>query len=227
VAHCIELKRIPYSQADHTLHSVQESCSAPAVDSGIPPAVSHLLQQYHHLFHEPTDLPPNREDDHHIPLILGAQPVNIRPYRYSPQQKSEIEKQVTDMLQRRVIKPSSSPFASPILLVKKKDGTWRLCVDYWHLNAITVKNKHPLPIVDELLDELAGAKWFTKLDFRSDYHQIRVAENDEYKTAFKTHNGLYELSDAIWSYKCSCLFLEHYEQDFCSTIAQVCTGLYG
>ena len=86
------------------------------------------------------------------------------------------------MLQRRVIKPSSSPFASPILLVKKKDGTWRFCVDYWHLNAITVKNKHPLPIVDELLDELAGAKWFTKLDFWSDYHQIRVAENDEYKT---------------------------------------------
>lgn len=83
--------------------------------------------------------------------------MNIRPYRYSPHQKTEIEKQVGDMLQRGVIQHSSSPFASPVLLVKKKDGTWRFCVDYRHLNAITVKNKHPLPIVDELLDELAGA----------------------------------------------------------------------
>jgi hypothetical protein len=96
--------------------------------------------------------------------------VNIRPYRYSPQQKSEIEKQVIEMLQKGVIQHSSSPFASPVLLVKKKDGTWRFCVDYRHLNAITVKNKHPLPTVDELLDELAGAQWFTKLNFRSGYH---------------------------------------------------------
>jgi len=77
-------------------------------------------------------------------------------------------------------------------LVKKKDGTWHFCVDYRHLNAITVKNKHPLPIVDELLDELAGSVWFTKLDFRSGYRQICIATGDEPKTAFKTHNGLYE-----------------------------------
>jgi hypothetical protein len=80
-----------------------------------------------------------------------------------------------------------------VLLVKKKDGSWRFCVDYRHVNAITVKNKHPIAIVDELFDELAGAKWLTKLDFRTGYHPNSVADEDVMKTTFKTHNGLYEL----------------------------------
>jgi hypothetical protein len=159
------------------------------------PQLQELLGQFDHLFQEPTALPLQKVFDHHISLVPGAQPVNVRPYRYAPQQKTKIEQQVQDMLKTGLIQHSVSPFTSPVLLVKKKDGTWRLCVYYRHLNAITVKNKHPLPIVYELLNELARACYFSKLDCRSGYHQIRVAEGDEPKTTFKTHSGLYEFKE--------------------------------
>ena len=136
----------------------------------VPPELQQVLDQHATLFQDPKGLPPQRKYDHSIPLQQGTQPVNLKPYRYSPAQKDEIERQLKDMLQQGIIKPSTSPFASPVLLVKKKDGTWRFCVDYRHLNNITVKNKYPLPITDELLDELHGAQWFTKLDLRTGYH---------------------------------------------------------
>lgn len=157
-----------------------------------PEEVQNLLNTYEDIFQTPTALPPPRPFDHHIQLIPGAQPANVRPYRYSPLQKDEIEKQIQEMLQNGIIKHNTSPYASPVLLVKKKDGTWRFFVDYRHLNAQIVKNKHPMPVVEELLDELAGAKWFTKLDFRAGYHQICIDVANTYKTAFKTHEGLYE-----------------------------------
>jgi hypothetical protein len=124
--------------------------------------------------------------------VDGVKPVNLKTYRYNPTQKDEIERQVKEMLLHGVIQPSTSPFASPVLLVKKKDGSWRFGVDYRHLNAITVKNKYPLPIVDELLDELHGSRWFSKLDMKSGYHQIRIYPEDEHKTAFRTHRGHWE-----------------------------------
>lgn len=157
-----------------------------------PEAVQKLLEQYQHLFLRPDSLPPKRQVDHIIELLPGAQPFRLRPYRYTPQQKDEIEKQVKEMLDSGVIQHSTSPFASPILLVKKKDGEWRLCVDYRRLNAHTVKNRYPMPIFDEIIDELGGAAIFSKLDHRSGYHQIRLKEGDEYKTTFQTHHGHFE-----------------------------------
>lgn len=186
-----EMQQLQQKQA--VAHMVQLcSPSQAEVSEEMPSAIHLLLQEFATVFTKPKGLPPTRQFDHTIPLIPGAQSVNMRPYHYTPTQKDEIEAQVTEMLQNDIIQHSSSPFASPILLVKKKDGSWRFCVDYRHLNAITVKNKYPLPIIDELLDELSGAQWFTKLDLRAGYHQIRMRTEDEHKTAFCTHNGHFE-----------------------------------
>jgi hypothetical protein len=107
-------------------------------------------------------------------------------------QKDEIERQIAALLKAGLIVPSNSPFASPVLPVQKKDGTWCFCIDYRRLNDITVKNRYPMPILDEILDELAGTQYFTKLDMRSSYHQVRMKSEDEYRTAFKTHQGHYQ-----------------------------------
>jgi hypothetical protein len=116
-----------------------------------------MLTQFRHLFQSPTTLPPQRNQDHSIPLIDEAKIVKVRPYRYPHSQKAQIEIMVEDMLKQGIIQPSTSPFSSPIILVKKKDGTWRFCTDYRALNALTIKDSFPLPTVDELLDELYGA----------------------------------------------------------------------
>jgi hypothetical protein len=156
------------------------------------PAINTLLTQFAGLFDEPHSLPPPRPTDHHIPLMNNADPVNIRPYRYPQFQKHEIEQQIHQMLSQGLIQQSSSAFSSPVLLVRKKDGSWRFCVDYRALNSITIKDRFPIPTIDELLDELYGTRWYSKLDLRSGYHQIRMAAADVSKTAFRTHLGHYE-----------------------------------
>lgn len=158
----------------------------------VPEGIMELLHEYSSLFEEPKGLPPSRGCDHSIPLIAGATPVNVRPYRYPPALKDEIERQVDEMLKQGVIQKSSSAFSSLVLLVKKKDNSWRFCVDYRYLNALTCKMKYPVPIFDELMDELAKARWFSKLDLKSGYHQIRLQPGEEYKTAFQTHCGHFE-----------------------------------
>ncbi|PNX59598.1 retrotransposon-related protein, partial [Trifolium pratense] len=156
------------------------------------PIIQSLLQRFSTLFNEPTHLPPPRFTDHQIPLLPNASPVNVRPYRYPHAQKLEIESQIRKLIGNGWIKPSNSPYSSPVLLLKKKDGTWRMCVDYRALNAITIKDRFPLPTVDELLDELGSARVFSKLDLTSGFHQIQLQPQDSHKTAFRTHDGHYE-----------------------------------
>jgi len=155
-------------------------------------ALQNLLHLYQDVFTPLTGLPPNRPEDHTIPLKEGAQPVNLRPYRYSSLQKDMVEGMISEMISAGTVQPSHSPFASPVVLVKKKDLTWRLCVDYRALNKLTIKNKFPIPLIEELLEELTGAAVFSKIDLRSGYHQIRMSSKDIHKTAFRTHNGHYE-----------------------------------
>jgi hypothetical protein len=157
----------------------------------IPEPIQTLLHSFSSVFTEPSGLPPTRSLDHQINL-KNPQPISVRPYRYPYFQKSEIEKIITDLLHSWVIRPSQSPFSAHVLLVRKADGGWSLCVDYRALNQETVKDKYPIPIIDELLDELHNAVIFSKLDPHSSYHQIRMRVEDIPKTAFRTHEGYYE-----------------------------------
>ncbi|KAL1534405.1 hypothetical protein AAHA92_30586 [Salvia divinorum] len=159
---------------------------------GLPDEIRVVLHAHSTVFQLPTGLPPARQFDHRIHLLPGSKPVNVRPYRYPYFQKNEIEKQVQEMLDQGVIQRSHSPFSSPVLLVRKKDGTFRFCIDYRALNKATVPDHFPIPTADELFDELGAARFFTKLDLRSGYHQIRMHESDTYKTAFRTHDGHFE-----------------------------------
>ena len=174
-----------------TIFQIKEAKEAKEPDV-VPPEVVEILDQFSVVFSEPKQLLKHRPWDHSIPLIPGAKPFNITPYRYTPEQKNEIEDQVKEMLKAGLIVPSTSPFSSQVLLVKKKDQTWRFCIDFRHLNMITIKNTYPLLVIDELLDELSGSRWFSKLDLRVGYHKIRLVEQDEEKTAFKTHQGHYQ-----------------------------------
>ena len=137
-------------------------------------------------------LPPDRETEFTIEVVPGVAPISIPPYRMAPPELQELKKQLQELLEKGYIRPSVSPWGAPVLFVKKKDGTLRLCIDYRKLNQVTVKNKYPLPRIDDLFDQLQGAEVFSKIDLRSGYHQLKIAEQDIPKTAFRTRYGHYE-----------------------------------
>ena len=137
-------------------------------------------------------LPPTRDVEFGIDLIPDAAPISKAPYRMAPAELKELKEQLQGLLDSGFIRPSVSPWGAPVLFVKKKDGSMRLCIDYRELNRITVRNRYPLPRIDDLFDQLQGAKSFSKIDLRSGYHQLRVKEQDISKTAFRTRYGHYE-----------------------------------
>ena len=161
----------------------------------LAPDVQALLEEYAEIFPTamPTGLPPERDCFHAIPLVEGAQPPFRPLYRLSPMELEEVQQQVAELLEKGLIQPSSSPYGVPILFVKKKTGGLRMVIDYRALNKVTVKNRYPLPRIDDLFDQLHGARVFSSLDLMSGYHQIRIKETDVPKTAFRTPMGTLNL----------------------------------
>ncbi|GJY42181.1 putative reverse transcriptase domain-containing protein [Tanacetum coccineum] len=137
-------------------------------------------------------LPPTRQVEFQIDLVPGAAPVARAPYRLAPSEMKELSEQLKELSDKGFIRPSSSPWGAPVLFVKKKDGSFRMCIDYRELNKLTVKNRYPLPRIDDLFDQLQGSSVYSKIDLRSGYHQLRVREEDISKTAFRTRYGHYE-----------------------------------
>ncbi|KAJ9538250.1 hypothetical protein OSB04_030983 [Centaurea solstitialis] len=139
-----------------------------------------------------TGLPSDRQIEFRIELTPGASPIARAPYRLAPSEMKEMMSQLQELLDKGFIRPSTSPWGAPVLFVKKKDGSMRMCIDYRELNKVTIKNKYPLLRIDDLFDQLQGATYFSKIDLRSGYHQLKVREEDISKTAFRTRYGHYE-----------------------------------
>ena len=172
---------------------LQKSTEAAVPSSSASPDIPQWIsQQYSDVFAEPSSLPPHRELDMTIELQPGAAPPFQPPRPMSAAMLDELRTQLDKLQQQGFITPSNSPFGAPILFVKKKDGSLRMCIDYRALNKLTVKNRYPLPRIDELLDRLRGARVFSKIDLRSGYHQLRIHPPDTEKTTFVTRYGSYK-----------------------------------
>ncbi|KAH0773918.1 hypothetical protein KY290_011055 [Solanum tuberosum] len=157
-----------------------------------PPTFQSILVVNEFLDVFPDELPgipPEWEINFSIDMLPGTQPISIPPYRMAPAELKELKDQLKDLLDKGFIRPSISPWGAPVLFVRKKDGSLRMCIDYRQLNKATIKNKYHIPRIDDLFDQLQGIECFSKIDLRSGYYQIRVREKDVPKTAFRTSYG--------------------------------------
>ena len=178
----------PYCDAFLTCRlAAIESTSSEITVAQIP-----VVRDFEDVFQDISGLPPSREIDFCIDLVPGTIPISKTPYRMAPTEMQELKKQVQELEDLGFIRPSTSPWGAPVLFVKKKDGSMRLCIDYRDLNKVTIKNKYPLSRIDDLFDQLQGASIFSKIDLRSGYHQLLVRPEDVPKTAFRTRYGHYE-----------------------------------
>ncbi|KAL0546314.1 hypothetical protein IC582_016221 [Cucumis melo] len=160
----------------------------------VPKEIMRVLEKYHDMMLDslPKSLPPRRMIDHEIELVPGAKPSAKNAYRMVPLELAELRKQLDELLNAGFIRLAKALYGAPVLFQKKKDGGLRLCINYRALNKLTIRNKYPLPIITDLFDRLHWAKYFSKLDLRSGYYQVRIAEGDEPKTTCVTRYGVFE-----------------------------------
>ncbi|GJU09147.1 hypothetical protein Tco_1125577, partial [Tanacetum coccineum] len=206
-----EFPSIQKRMNQHTAVTLQlqpnPTCSLQDLSADLP----NILTSFTSLFCSLPQLPPHRDTDHRIHLIPSTNPINVRPYRYPHYQKDVMEKMVSEMLTAGIIEPSTSPFSSPVLLVRKKTGDWRFCVDYRALNEVTVKDRFQIPTIDELIDELHGATIFTKLDLSSNSNVTRRRlQNGFPYPSWSLSVHCY----AFWLNKRSCYISSHNEPKF-------------
>jgi hypothetical protein len=181
--------------------SMRKGCKLYAIlalnEKGLAEGLEHLpvVREFADVF--PEELPgmlPERELEFTIDLKPGTEPIARMPYRMSTPELQELKMQLKELLDLGLIRPSVSPWGAPVIFIRKKDGSWRLCIDYHQLNKATIKNQYPLPRIDDLFDQMKGATVFSKIDLRSGYHQLRIKEDDVPKTAFKMRFGHYEFT---------------------------------
>jgi hypothetical protein len=160
----------------------------------LPEEIQELLENFADIVVNelPCSLPPITSISHHIDLIPRVSLPKKSAYRLTPQENEEVKKKVQDLMDKGLIRESLSPCTVPTVLSPKKDGGWRMCTDLRAINKITIRYRYPLPRMDDLMDCLSGANFFSKIDLKSGYHQIRMREGDEWKTTFKTNEGLYD-----------------------------------
>nr|GEX13524.1 reverse transcriptase domain-containing protein [Tanacetum cinerariifolium] len=180
-----------------------------------------IIQDFHEVFSkELPGLPPPRQVEFRIDLIPSVAPVARAPYRLAPFEMKELSEQLKELSKKGFIRPSSSPWGAPVLFVKKKDGSFRMCIDYQELNKLTIKNRYPLPRIDDLFDRLQGSSVYSKIDLRSGYHQLRIRKEDIPITAFRTRYGHYEFQQPkipVWKW-------ERIIMDFIAKLPRIPTG---